>query len=121
MIANTNTAYVNGIPVSVGSGNNDTATQRVSISAAGSSTQTSVAGSATTVNLLSANSLRKGATVFNDSSSILYLKLGSAASITSYTVQMAASSYYEIPFGYSSGIDGIWASATGNARITEIS
>lgn len=83
-------------------------------------TQTSVAGSATSVSLLAANASRKGATVYNDSSAILYLKLGATASTTSYTLQMAANGYYEVPFGYVGAIDGIWASATGNARITEL-
>jgi hypothetical protein len=32
----------------------------------------------------------------------------------------AANGYYEVPFGYVGAIDGIWASANGNARITEI-
>jgi hypothetical protein len=35
-------------------------------------------------------------------------------------VQIAASGYYEVPFGYPGAIDGIWASANGNARITEL-
>lgn len=83
-------------------------------------TQTSVVGSATTVTVLAANNARKGATVFNDSSAVLYLKLGATASTTSYTLQIAANGYYEVPFGYVGIIDGIWASATGNARVTEI-
>lgn len=82
-------------------------------------TQTSVAGSATTVAILVSNTARKGATIYNDSTAILYLKLGSTASTTSYSIQMAGGGYYEVPFGYVGAIAGIWASATGNARITE--
>jgi hypothetical protein len=83
-------------------------------------TQTSVAGSASSVSLLAANNARKGATITNDSTAILYVKLGATASVTSYTVKMQTDAYYEVPFGYVGAIDGIWASATGNARITEI-
>lgn len=88
-------------------------------------TQTSVAGSASSVSLLAANNARKGAVITNDSSAVLYIKLGTTASTTSYTVTLAGSasapfSSYEVPFGYVGAIDGIWASATGNARITEI-
>ncbi len=87
--------------------------------------QTSVAGSATSVSLLAANNARKGATITNDSSAVMYLKLGATASTTSYTATLAGSTgapfaYYEVPFGYVGAIDAIWASATGNARITEL-
>lgn len=83
-------------------------------------TPTSVAGSATSVQLLAANTARKGVTIYNDSTAILYLKLGTTASTTSYNLQMVALSYYELPFGYTGRIDGIWASAAGNARISEL-
>jgi hypothetical protein len=79
-----------------------------------------VAGSASNVTLLAANVARLGATIFNDSSAILYVKMGATASVTSYTVQIAAGGYYELPYGYTGLIDGLWASATGNARITEL-
>lgn len=82
--------------------------------------QASVAGSASSVTILAANTARAGATIANDSSAVLYLKLGATASTTSFTVAMAANSYYEVPFGYTGIIDGIWASATGSARITEL-
>jgi len=84
------------------------------------SNQTNVASSASTVVLLAANAARKGATVFNDSASVLYLKLGSTASVTSFTTRMVAYAYYEVPFQYTGTIDGIWASATGSARMTEL-
>jgi hypothetical protein len=86
---------------------------------AGSSV-TSVAGTAANTNLLAANAARRGAVVFNESTAVLYLKLGSASSVTSYTVQIAANGYYEVPFGYTGIITGIWASANGNARVTEL-
>ena len=87
--------------------------------ASGTSTLSNVASSATSVTLLAANSGRRGATIYNDSTQVLYVKFGTTASNTSYTVQMAANAYYEIPFQHTGRIDGIWASANGNARVTE--
>lgn len=91
------------------------------VQAATTSSVTSVASSATSVSLLASNTARTAATFYNDSTAICYLKLGATASATSYTIQMAANSYYEVPGGYVGAIDGIWASANGNMRITEIS
>lgn len=82
--------------------------------------QSSVAGSATSVTLLASNTNRLGATIANDSTATLYLKLGATASTTSYTVKLVQDAYYEVPFNYTGIIDGIWGSATGNARITEL-
>jgi len=82
---------------------------------------TNVASSATNVTLLAANTSRFGATIFNDSTSILYLKLGATASATSFTVKMDAGDYFETPYDYTGIIDGLWASANGSARITEVS
>lgn len=83
-------------------------------------TQASVASSATNVTLLASNANRLGATFFNDSTQVLYLKLGATASNTSYTIQLASNGYYEIPYNYTGIVDGIWVSANGNVRVTEI-
>jgi len=87
---------------------------------ASTSSVTSVSGSASSVQLLAANTTRKGGTLYNDSTAILYLKLGTTASTTSFTVRILSNGYYELPISYTGRIDGIWASATGAARITEL-
>lgn len=85
------------------------------------STLSNVSSSATSVTVLASNSSRRQATVYNDSTAILYLKFGATASATSYTVQLPAAGYYELPQPVYTGIlDGIWASANGNARVTEL-
>lgn len=81
---------------------------------------TSVSAQVASTQILADNFSRLGATVFNDSSAILYLKLGIGASTTSFTVKMLPYDYYELPFGYTGRVFGYWASATGNARITEL-
>lgn len=78
---------------------------------------------ATTVDtlLLAANTARRGAAVTNDSTAALYLSLGTTtASATTYTVKIPAGGYYEVPFGYTGQIRGIWSSANGAARLTEV-
>lgn len=82
-------------------------------------TLANVASSATNTTLFSSNAGSNGRTVFNDSTAVLYLKYGTTASATSYTVQIAAGGYYEFPQPvYDGQVDGIWASANGNARVT---
>jgi len=86
------------------------------------SSVTSVAGSASSVQLLASTAGRRGAYFYNDSTAIAYLKLGTTASTSSFTVALVANSFYELPYPcYTGRIDCIWASATGNMRITEIS
>lgn len=90
---------------------------------ASTGTNTSVADNAASTTILASNANRIGATVTNDSSAVLYLLLGStAASTTNYSVRIAQYGYYEVPFGYTGQLTGIWASDPGDgaARVTEI-
>lgn len=80
-----------------------------------------VASSASNVTLFPAvdPSNAEGRLVYNDSTAVLYVKFGATASATSYTVQLAAGAYFEFPLPvYCGQVDGIWASANGNARLT---
>jgi hypothetical protein len=81
-----------------------------------------VAQNAADVLLLAENTQRLGATFFNDATVTLYLLLGtSASSTTNYTVQVLAKGYYEVPYGYTGQVRGIWASAgSGAARVDEL-
>jgi hypothetical protein len=86
-----------------------------------SSSVTSVSGSASSVSLLASTSGRVGAMVYNDSTATLYVKFGATASTTSFTYLLAAGATLEFPQPiYTGAVDGIWASATGAARITEL-
>lgn len=83
-------------------------------------THSNVTASASSVTILAANANRLGASVFNDGAATLYLDTsGGTASTSNYTVQLAPNSYFEVPANYSGLITGIWASATGNARVVE--
>lgn len=86
-----------------------------------SASLSSVASSASNVTLFSAAdpSNAEGRTIFNDSTAVLYVKFGATASTSSYTVQIPAGGYFEFPLPvYCGQVDGIWASANGNARLT---
>lgn len=85
-----------------------------------SATVTPVSSSATVVTLQAANGNRRGLMVYNDSTKILFLKLGSVASQTDFSVKMSSQAYFEIPGNYTGIVTGIWASANGFAYITEI-
>jgi hypothetical protein len=83
-------------------------------------TSTNVASSATNVTLLASNTARVGATIFNDSTQNLFVKFGATASLTSFATRLVPNAYFEVPFGYTGIIDGIWNAANGNARVTEL-
>lgn len=89
---------------------------------ANTATVTTVADTASSTQLLAANTSRKGVAIANDSSAALYVKLGTTASTTDYTVRLVQYAYYEVPFHYTGRIDGIWATDPGDgaARITEL-
>lgn len=94
---------------------------------AATSTLANVASSATSVSLLAANNNRKTAIIINDSTSDLYVVLNaSAASTTNYSLFLAAKVGNTPSFlaingdDYSGEIRGIWSSANGFARITEV-
>ena len=92
-----------------------------SLQRATSSSVVSVARNAASTTILAANGYRNGASIFNYSNAVLYLRLSAGtASSTSYSTKLGAQSYFEVPTKYSGVITGIWASAgIGNAYVTE--
>ena len=123
-VMQSNTKQINGTTISVNAGNVDAGTQRVAQGGAGTGTKTNVGSSASSVTILASNASRKGAIIYNDSTAILYLDLsGGTATSTSYSVQVGAQGYFEVPGPaiYSGLITGLWAAVNGNARVTEFS
>ncbi len=87
---------------------------------------TAVLGSVAAVTLAAANVNRRALYIYNDSTALLRIKLGPAASSTDFTILLGAASasgpggYYELPLPLYTGIvTGIWETAVGSARITE--
>lgn len=81
-----------------------------------------VAASASSVTLLAGNGLRKGYKVYNDSSANLRVdESGGTASTTNFTYLLGPNEFYETTELFPVGaITGIWESATGSARVTEM-
>jgi hypothetical protein len=67
------------------------------------------------------NANRKGLAIFNEGAGLLYVTLGTSTTTSSlYTVRLSAGDYYEVPFGYTGLVGGIFATA-GTARVTQVS
>jgi hypothetical protein len=88
----------------------------------GTAAVTAVAASGSSTTLLSAESDRLGASIFNDADQACFVKFGATASSTSFTVKIAVNGYFEFPQPvYTGVVDAIWEnSPSGNARITEL-
>lgn len=82
-------------------------------------TETTVQASTTSVQLLAANPNRKGASVYNTASEPLYLAFGATATATTESLTLNSNDYYELPFGYTGIISGIWSGSTGSVLVTE--
>lgn len=84
--------------------------------------RTTVPDNATSVTILAANTNRKGASITNTSSAVLFLALGAAAATTTdYTEKIAQDESYKVPSDYAGIIVGIWATDPndGGALVTE--
>ena len=81
-----------------------------------------VSQNASSVTLLSAQTTRAGFTIHNDSTAIVYIKLGATASATDYSYKLRPEETLDLQVHhhYTGIIDAIWASAgSGAAQITE--
>lgn len=82
-----------------------------------------VASSASSQQALAANTARLGLIAQNDDANAVYVKFGTTASATDYTVMIPGSGgYFEMPRPiYTGRIDAIWAAdGSGSLRLTEL-
>ncbi len=97
---------------------------KVGFTSSATGTQSIVPSANTDTVILAANSSRKGATIYNDSTANLLLLLANAvSSATVWTVKIPPDGYYELPadgYVYTGAIKGIWSAVNGNARVTEL-
>ncbi len=85
------------------------------------STLSNVSASTSTVTILAANTARRDAYIFNDSTATMYLAFASTASTTAYTLQLQSYQGYEFNNAvYTGALSAVWSSATGTARVTQI-
>lgn len=85
---------------------------------------TQVNASASSVVLLAANGIRKGASFYNASTNTLYLALGTVASTSAYTTKIGPNELYDLSASgnghvYTGVISGIWDGTNANCQITE--
>lgn len=106
----------NAVTPGGGAGGNPSADGAVNTGAS-----SAVASQATAITILAANTARYGATVYNDDANALYLLLGAGTVTTSvYTVLIPSGGYYEVPYGFTGILTGLWAAdGAGSARVTE--
>ena len=88
-------------------------------------TTTSFNAATTSQQFLGTTGGRCGGTVANNSSAVLYVLLGNGtASSSNFSVALVGNangiSYYELPFNYIGPVQGAWATATGQALVTEL-
>lgn len=83
---------------------------------------TTVVSADTKTTILAANPERKGASIHNESTATLLIDFIPAAgtvSETQFGVKLPAQAYYELPYGYTGQIMGIWDAVDGNALVRE--
>lgn len=86
-------------------------------------TLSNVSTSTASATLLASNTSRKGAVIYNDAATTLYINFGATASSTAFTYLLLTGETLEIPGAnvlYTGAINGILASSTGTARVTEL-
>lgn len=96
--------------------------QPVTADKTASATVTAVASGTSSVQALAANTNRKGVLAFNTDDNFAYLKYGTAASTTSFTVRIPSGGYWEMPQPLYTGVmHVIWdADGSGSLVLTEV-
>jgi hypothetical protein len=95
--------------------------QVVQLGVAGVGTVTRVTAAAADTSLLAADAGRIGVILYNESTATAYVKYGTGASSTSYTVPMGPGSYWEMPSPvYTGALNALWTAANGAMMITDL-
>ena len=111
-----------GQAINLGAGTTGTGTLRTITASSATGTQTNPSLSTVSATLLAANTNRTGASVFNNSAAIVYVRLSAtAASTTTFTIKLQPDDYYEVPSNYNGAITAILNTGTTAAvQVTEI-
>lgn len=118
----TSLTQFNGVAIALNAGTVSTGTLRVVNATGATGTQTNPSLSTTSATVLAASTSRLGATIYNGSTSTLYLRLSAtAASTTVYTTKLYPDDYYEVPANYNGAITGILDTGTTTlVQVTQI-
>lgn len=87
----------------------------------GTATRSSVNSSTSSATILAENTSRKGASIYNSDANALYLDLSAGTAASSRCQYSVASGQtFEVPFGYTGAITGVWAAdGSGLADVVE--
>lgn len=85
-----------------------------------SNTISSLASATAAAQLRPGNPKRTQLIIQNESTAVMYVALDGAVSLTSYSFQIAAGALLNLPTSYTGPVWALWASANGNARVTDI-
>ena len=87
---------------------------------ANTGTRTIVPASTSSTTILAANALRKSSLLYNNSTSVVYIGLGSTSvSPSDYSFPLGGGNLYEVEYGYTGIIKAAWVTGTGQMRVTE--
>lgn len=92
----------------------------VSLPTSNASTRSNIVASTTAVALFTSNPVRKGGTIWNNSTANLYIEFGATPTTSAFGVKINADGYYELPFNYTGSLNGIWDAANGSALVREL-
>jgi hypothetical protein len=103
-------------------GGSTTVSGTIGITKPAAAARTQVNSGTSNVTILASNANRLGATIFNDDANALLVGLGGTdVTSTNYTWSIAAGTGWEVPYGYTGIIEGLWAGdGSGAARVTEL-
>jgi hypothetical protein len=118
----TSLSQLAGQAINLNAGTAAAGTLRVIEASAATGTQTNPSLSTTSATVLAANTARRGASIFNGSTSIVFLRLSAtAASSTVYTTKLQPDDLYEVPGYYNGAITGILNTGTTTlVQVTQI-
>lgn len=63
--------------------------------------------------LAAVNVNRKGLSFWNNSTGAVLVELGAAPTATAYTARIEAGGYFELPFGFTGQVQGLWTALGG--------
>jgi hypothetical protein len=109
------TAFIGSVTASISGIVNVNANQGFTVN------QSNFTSTTDSTSLCSSNSTRKVLTIFNEGAGILYVSAGVTCTSVSYQVKLAAGEYWEAPANQTAVAHTAVFSASGTARVTQVS
>lgn len=117
----TTTGYntVNAVLTTVTVSGNNTEGLQVFLPKTASTTVTMFTSTTNATTLANSSATRRMVHIYNEGSDVLYVKLGTSPTLTSYSFKLQPEAYWEMPVTtYTGTITGLWTGATSTAAVT---